>query len=301
MEGQLATEQQILAGITARRDRGIPDLGAELRRRISELGDLRLDTPERQRAFSEVFVAFTPPQFDLYALPDECAISVTDNTIQIVGLLVDTARRQCVGQLWRTITLDLRFANHDLMKLQQPYRANALAPVLINQSFAFYDSIGIIAVFVHAALETGRWYWGRLGFEFFNPAEARAVRRWGSAVVRALGLSVDVAGMREARQWALLGSTPPEVETSFEAIAQAMQQAHYRHFQGVPIADYLRLVAEANRLRFDQQIPLGRAIMLSGPDWHGIFHLFDNARRHQLEVYMRTKLRQAAASHLAGP
>jgi hypothetical protein len=209
-------------------------------------------------------------------------------------VLVDTTRRQCVGELQRTITLDLRFANHDLIKLQQPYRANALAPVLVSQSFAFYDSIGVIAVFMHAALESGRWYWGRLGFEFFNPAHRRAVRRWGGAVVTALGLSVDLANVREARQWALLGAAPPEVHVSLEEIAQAMPRARYQHFNPMPIADYLRVVAERNGLRFDAKIPLGRAIMLSGPDWHGIFHLFDSARRRQLEVYMNTQLRKAA-------
>lgn len=66
------TEQQLFAAIDARRAAGIGDLRAELMQRIGDLGDLRLDTPARQAAFQEVFAAFTPAQFDFYAMADEC-------------------------------------------------------------------------------------------------------------------------------------------------------------------------------------------------------------------------------------
>jgi hypothetical protein len=150
-------------------------------------------------------------------------------------------------------------------------------------------------VVVRAALETGRWYWGRLGFEFVSLAERTALARWGRAVVRALGAAVDVSTTYEARQWALLGSTPPQIGTSLQAIAEAMPRSRFQHFNGLRIRDYLQLIAQANRLRFDQQIDLGRAIMLSGPDWQGWFPLHDAARRKQLEYYRDTKLRQAAS------
>src|SRR5687767_8222399 len=95
------TEHQVLAAIGARRTAGIADLGAELKQRIADLGDLRLDTPRRQEAFQEVFAAFTPARFDFYAMPDECAIATSSNTIQISGVLVDTQNRQCVGPMRR--------------------------------------------------------------------------------------------------------------------------------------------------------------------------------------------------------
>jgi hypothetical protein len=290
------TETQLLAAIAARRRRGIADMGAELRRRIADLGDMRLDTVERQAAFAEVFDAFRPPHFDFYALPDECAVATADSTIRITGVIVDTANRQAVGQLVRTIALDQRLAWHDFLSLQQPYRANGLTLVLIWQSFAFYDTIGVFAAIVHAALETGRWYWGRLGFEFIDTGQRNAVRRWGRAVVAALGDPVEVSTLVEARQWALVGSTPPVVETTLEEIAQRMPRARWRHFRGQSIGGYLGVVADANRIRFDEQIPLGRAIMLSGPDWWGYFPLGDRARRSQLEVSARAKLRQVAAA-----
>jgi hypothetical protein len=229
-------------------------------------------------------------------MPDECAVAAADYTIQVSGVLVDTQSRQCVGPMRRTLILGLRFATHDYMALQQFYRNHALAPVLLTQAFAFYDTIGILVVFVQAGLETGRWYWGRLGFEFFRPAERAAVARWGRAIVGALGQPVDVSATSDARQWALLGSTPPEIKTSFEAIANAMPRSRFKHFGGVPIRSYLEVIAERNRLRFDQSIDLGRAIMLSGPDWYGYFPLYDNARRTQLNLYMNTRLRTAAAA-----
>jgi hypothetical protein len=289
------TEQQILADIDVRRRAGIADLGAELKLRIRDLGDMALDTPARQEAFREVFDAFTPPRFDLFAMPDECAISTADNTIRISGVLVDAANRQCVGPVRRTLVLDFRFASHDYMSLQQFYRNNALAPVLLTQAFTFYDSVGILVVFAQAALETGRWYWARLGFEFFRASERAAVARWGRAVVAALGNPVDTGSLHEARQWALLGSTPPQAQTSFEAIANALPRSRYKHFARLPIRRYLELVAERNRIRFDQDIDLGRAIMLTGPDWYGYFPLYDRARRNQLNVYTNTRLRQLTA------
>lgn len=289
-------EDNILAAIAARRQAGIADLGADLRLRIADLGDLVLDTPARQAGFQEVFDAFTPAQFDFFAVPDECAIAIAGSTIRVSGILVDTENRQYVGPMTRTLVLDVHLASHDFMSLQQSYRNNALAPVLLNQAFSFYDLLGIVAVLVQAGLETGRWYWGRLGFEFAHASERAAAARWGRAVVRALGDPVDVSAIRDARDWALLGSTPPQIQTSFEAITQAMPRSRFQHLRGVPLGSYLRLVADQNRLRFDQDIDLGRAIMLSGPDWYGLFPLGDTARRSQLDIYMRTKLRQAAAS-----
>jgi hypothetical protein len=99
------SEADILSDINSRRD-SVTDLGAELKQRIDELGDLVLDTVDRQQAFSEVFAAFRPSRFDLYPLPDDCAIARTDHAIRVSGVIVDTANGQVVGQLARTIGLD---------------------------------------------------------------------------------------------------------------------------------------------------------------------------------------------------
>jgi hypothetical protein len=295
------TEAQILADIAARRAAGIADLGVELRQRIDDLGNLVLDTVDRQAAFAEVFDAFRPPNFDLFPEPDQCAIAAAEHAIRVSGVIVDTANRQVVGHLVRTISLDSGIAEHDLLALQQPYRDNALTPVLIWQSFDFYDRIGLFAALVHAALQTGRWYWARLGFEFAHPRFRSSVGRWGRAVNAALGNPVDVSSFTEARQWALAGATPPVADTTFEEIARAMPRARWAHFRGQSLGSYLGIVAEANRLRFDQPISLGRAIMLSGPDWWGFFPLQDAARRQQLELYMLSRLRRLATAAAAGP
>lgn len=290
------TETQILNDIAARRAAGIADLGADLRQRIDDLGNLVLDTVDRQQAFAEVFDAFKPPNFDLYPQPDDCAIAVAGHVIRVSGVIIDTANRQVVGDLVRTIALDTGIAEHNFLRLHQPYRDNALTPVLVWRSFGFYDRIGLVAAVVHAALQTGRWYWARLGFEFATPQFRERVRRWGRAVNTALGSPLDVSGFTEARQWALAGSTPPVVETTFEEIARSMPRARWAHFRGQSFGSYLGIVADANRLRFDQPIPLGRAIMLSGPDWWGFFPLHDAARRQQLELYMLYRLRRLAGS-----
>jgi hypothetical protein len=290
------SEAQILSDIAARRASGIADLGAELRQRIDELGNLVLDTVDRQQAFAEVFDAFRPPNFDLFPQPDECAIAAAGHVIRVSGVIVDTANRQVVGPLVRTISFDTGIAEHNFLELQQPYRDNALTPVLIWQSFGFYDRIGLFAAVVHAALQTGRWYWARLGFEFATPQFRNNVRRWGRAVNAALASPLDVSTFTEARQWALAGSTPPVVDVTFEEMAQAMPRARWAHFGGQSFGSYLGIVADTNGLRFDQRIPLGRAIMLSGPDWWGFFPLGDAARRHQLEQYMLSRLRRLAGS-----
>ncbi|MFL5953691.1 MAG: hypothetical protein ACJ76I_06250 [Gaiellaceae bacterium] len=302
------TEAQILADIAARRAAGIADVGDELRQRIEDLGSLVLDTVDRQQAFAEVFDALRPPNFDLFPEPDACAIAQAGHVIRVTGVIVDTANRLVVGHLVRTISLDDGIAEHDLLALQQPYRDHALTPVLIWQSFNFYDQLGLFAVLVHAALHTGRWYWARLGFEFALPRFRTSVGRWGRAVNAALGSPVDVSQFSEARQWALLGSTPPHagtaadvVETTFEEIAHALPRARWAHFGGQSFGSYLGIVADANRLRFDQPIPLGRAIMLSGPDWLGFFPLQDSARRQQLELYMLSRLRRLVTSTPSGP
>lgn len=295
------TEAQILRDIAARRASGIADLGAELRQRIDDLGSLDLDTVDRQQAFAEVFDAFKPPNFDLYPRPDDCEISVSGHLIRISGVIVDTANQQLVGEIVRTIALDTRLAEHNLLRLQQPYRDNALTPVLIWQSFNFYDQIGLLFVLVHAGLQTGRWYWARLGFESAGPTFRSRIQRWGRAVNAALGSPVDVSSFAEARQWALAGATPPIVDTTFEEIARAMPRARWAHFAGQSFGSYLGIVADANRLRFDEPIPLGRAIMLSGPDWRGFFPLQDPARRQQLELYMLNRLRRLASPPPSGP
>jgi hypothetical protein len=36
-----------------------------------------------------------------------------------------------------------------------------------------------------------------------------------------------------------------------------------------------RHIARANDLGYDEDVPLGKAIMLAGPSWHGVFDLSD--------------------------
>ena len=48
--------------------------------------------------------------------------------------------------------------------------------------------------------------------------------------------------------------------------------------------DRFEAIATANGLGFDEPLPIGKAIMLTGPDWHGIFDLDDPAAQLVFEA-----------------
>ena len=96
--------------------------------------------------------------------------------------------------------------------MTEAYRGRAIAPRIMLASFARYDQMGIQAVTVHAGLATGRFYWsGKVGFEFLRDADQRHVERWATFVLGALNCPIDLEGISQPQQWALLGTTadPP--------------------------------------------------------------------------------------------
>jgi GNAT superfamily N-acetyltransferase len=305
--------QTALDAITERRAAGIPNLGIELRTRIDELGGVALDSPPLQAAFEEVLEGLTPPEFDLFPVPDACGLNAADHEIAIRGTLIDQANRQVVGEIARLLRLDAGRAEHEFLRLQRPYRGTGMATLLLDRSFRLYTRCGIERVGVHAALETGRWYWARLGFDFESPIDRALVATWGTIALRALGeqpLPFD----SPARRWALFGAgEDPPRELSLEALhtamstfvdAQLADAAEHTAYERLASAFSSRLesgwleidrfieCAKSNSVDFAEPILLGKAIMLTGPDWHGGFDLTDPGTRSAFDEELNRALKR---------
>jgi GNAT superfamily N-acetyltransferase len=305
---------EIIHEIDRRREAGIADPAVELRRRVDELGDRPLDTRPLQDTMLEVFEAFTPAGFALYPIPDECRVLVTGGQqIMVAGTVVDATLRQTVGTIARHLDLDAGTVDHQFLRVQKPYRGGGLALLLLDRSFRFYERVGLQRVTVHAALETGRWYWARLGFEFEHPLERVLIASWGVTCLRALGEPL-IAPDAPARRWAQLGSGDPPREVTLEQlhdavstfVAHVADPAHEDTYQQLGAvlsarlgADWLdmarfELLAAANGIEIDEPIALGRAIMLTGIDWHGVFDLAHKPAREAFNEELQSRLRKLA-------
>jgi GNAT superfamily N-acetyltransferase len=302
-------EQRILEAIALRRAAGGDCDGAELHKRIEELGDMPLDRRARHNAFVEVYVALTPSGFQLRTWPDETSIGVAPATLRIKGVLVDEIEHgQAAAEIERTFVLDAGVVSHELLRVQRAYRGLGLSHVLLNQAFPFYRALQLRSVLVHAALETGRWQWARMGFDFEPDTFRPLMETWAMLCLAALGEPRLPAGFR-ANELALLGSEPSGRETSFESLHDALELEISRRLadpstvaamqefleycddrikqeMGLDLLDAnrLRRVAAANKLAYDENTAAGKIIMLAGPDWYGVFDLDDPATRSIFET-----------------
>jgi hypothetical protein len=221
-----------------------------------------------------------------------------------------------VGELIRHLQLDAGRVGHELLRVQRPYRGAGLAILLLDRSFAFYQECGLRLVAVHAALETGRWYWARLGFDFETPTERAFVAGWGVLALEALGEPL-LPITAPARRWAQLGTASPPRMVSLRELHTAVS-AHVKRrladpheaatYQNLAVAmrerlggdwidhDRFAACAHENGVALDEQIPLGRAIMLTGPDWNGVFDLSSRAVRDAFDEELNRTLKRLAAN-----
>ena len=130
MPGVPMPERQALRGIAGRRRRGAPFDGAELARRIDELGDMRLSTGSRHGAFAELYAAYTPLGFRLMPFPDDSAIHGGEHRVFVRAVIVDDVQGQVVGEIERDLILDHAVVRHELLKLQDAYRGSGVSLVL---------------------------------------------------------------------------------------------------------------------------------------------------------------------------
>jgi hypothetical protein len=296
-------EAGALAAIADRRAAGVAFDGVELSRRIDELGDMSLSRKSRHVAFDELYGAFTPSPFRLVPFPDDSRIATTSHRIRVRAVIVDDDQGQVVGEIDRDLILDSGSVNHELLRLQDEYRGAGLSLVLLRQSFPRYRDLGLSAVVVHAALQTGRWQWARLGFEFARHEDRVLVMSWAQMALAGLGLPL-VEFEAPARRLAQLGTGEPSERVSLEDVRAAMEKelASWKEDPArcstadALIAQWdqrvlgetggklrmldlarLQMIATANSLRVDELLPVGKAVMLTGPDWFGVFDLQDEA------------------------
>ncbi len=304
----MADEQELITQLRARRAAGIPDLGAEIRRRVSEFGAVKIDSDLRREAFSELTAPFEVAPYRLVVSGDSY-INPDDQVVVLeMGLVEETGQGgfNFVGTIERTYVLDEGRVLHQRMEINDKFRGRAIAPRIMLASFERYDRLGIKTVIVHAGLDTGRYYWsGKVGFDFLREADQRHVERWATFVLGALNLPIDLDGISQPQQWALLGTTvdpPPtarlsdlagkasKVSTSLldpggGGIVGSAESAEVESEEGmVEVAKHLHKVAEANHIGWDDRIPLGKLIMLSGPDWWGRFDLTDPVSREAYQA-----------------
>lgn len=255
--------------------------------RINRLGEVKLDSPGRLAAFSDVVAAFRPSGFKFRPAYSLCR-STPDNG----GVLT------LAGELWsggvkaaefqRELWVGNRIAYHAYLRTADGFRGTALAPVVLRQSFLYFDRIGIDRALVHAGLETGVYYWARCGFDFVDPTEAQAVHDWFEGCLLALGRNIDISAVRRAYDLALVGKAADE-NVSFSELANALG----RGAPGANIVNHFQERARLNGIAYDEQIELGKAIFITYPDmWWGVLDLdLGGDQRTLFEVYAQSRIR----------
>lgn len=299
----MADQQELIAEIRARRAAGIPDLGEEMKRRIADWGRVTIDSDLRREAFSELTAPFEVSPYRLIVRP-ESRVDPTTETVDLRMLLVELvggSAPRFVGTVERTFVLGEARVHHARMEISEDFRGRAIAPRIMLASFARYDQLGITRVTVHAGLGTGRFYWsGKVGFDFMREADQRHVERWATFVLGALNRPIDLDGISRPQQWALLGTTSdPPPTARFKDLASKVArvsttlldpngtgvvgsvESHDVEVEPgmVDLPAHLRRVADENKIGWEAEEPLGKLIMLTGPDWLGLFDLTDPASR----------------------
>jgi hypothetical protein len=292
----------MVAAIDARRDAGASFDRAELTRRVDELDDGPLASQARHEALAELYANFTPPNFRLVPFPDDSLVETAGHRIRIRAMIVDDRIGQVVAEIDRDLHLDAEAVNHELLRIQRAYRGSALSLVLLQQAFPLYRQLGLRLILVHAALETGRWQWARLGFEAV-PADRSLVMSWATVALGGLGVPL-IDPTAPIRRLAQLGTGEPPEEVSLEQVHAAVAADLTRRQEDPALAGAvtpmvaawdersldetggrmrmleparLAMIAAANRITPGEAIPIGKAIMLTGPDWNGYFDLADQA------------------------
>lgn len=219
-----------------------------------------IDLAENLDRFPEISDAFSIPNASLELIPGKCEASLEDGgSIELVGFLHVEAGggSHLMAQFHREIRLDQDCAEHKWLKVEPVFRGYGISSALLLRSFSFYKALGLSAVELDAGMETGRWHWARVGFEFMWPKDREKVRAWALEVTGRLGLyRPGIRAFGSATQFARMEG-PRKV--SLEEVADAFPEIRSR----------LPSVAAQNCLAMDDRIAIGRAVMLTGPGWEG--------------------------------
>jgi hypothetical protein len=285
-ERVVVDEARALAELAGRRQAGGEFDRAELARRIDDLGDIVLSKAVRHGAFAELYAAYTPRAFRLVPFPDDSSISVAGHRIRVKAVIVDETHGQVVAEIVRDVVLDQGVVHHELLRVQDAYRGDALSYVLLDQALPVYRQLELQRVLVHAAMETGRWHWARLGFDFLDDNERGLVMGWATMALIGLGRApLDPAS--PARRLAQLGTGSPTETATLDDVRLAVQ-AQLAIWTADPGS---KAVAEALAAEWDRRslaetdgqvgmLDPGRLQAIAGRngvDWWGAFDLADQA------------------------
>lgn len=186
-------------------------------------------------------------------------------SIRLTGFLLDDG--EFVGEFMRRLQLDRGLAIHEHLVIDPRFRGQGIGARFVHRSLDLYDALGLEQVGLKASLATGRWYWAQMGFDFVVASEVEAIRSWAEKVCAATGIEAEgLDGLTGAPQFARLEGTR---DVSLVEMATALPDH----------AGRLVDIAVQNGFAADDRMALGKAIMLSGPEWSGILHLDGSQRR----------------------
>jgi GNAT superfamily N-acetyltransferase len=244
-----------------------------------------IDLAEHAAEFPELLEGFTTgnvaPRLitrEVSALPKlESKATLEDGGSFLVVGALHAADGAYVGTFQRRLQLDPGWAVHELLVLDPPFRGRGIAAELLGSSFSLYDDLGLEQVHLVAGLETGRWYWAHMGFDFLRTEDRELAHAWANEVCEAL--QVDPEGLGSEPSAGQLARLRGKRDVTLENLANAMPQQRAR----IEVE-----VAAKNDLSMDQPLVLGKAVMLTGPQWRAYLQLqgpqrlaFEEARRER--------------------
>jgi GNAT superfamily N-acetyltransferase len=253
-----------------------------------------LELCDHLEEFPELVDAFTLPGLETVLVGAEHGGHVKSKVnlegegwVRVTGVLRTPAPHRLVGGFRRRLAFDPEIAVHEHLVLEPEFRGRGLGLRFVQRALPLYDSLGLRRIHLQAALETGRWYWAHMGFDFFPPGGCDAVRDWAVGLCAALGhddLRPDQ--YHSARQFARMGGAR---RLSLEEIAEAVPERREK----------IEKVATKNGHAMDERLAFGRAVLLTGPQWDGHLEL-RGAPRLAFEAAASEKLRAADAKREEG-
>jgi hypothetical protein len=249
-----------------------------------------LDLAQHIDQFPEVKRAFTIPNTHLWLAENgRCSASVDDGgSIELIGSLYvkEAGKPKGVLQFHREVRLGPNYAEHKWLKVEPWCRGVGLSSAFLLRSFDLYRDLGISRVELEAQMETGKWHWARVGFEFQAPDDLERVRDWALEVTEALDLDAPpIETFTSATQFARMAARR---DLTLEELAKAVPGKR----------EQAEAAARTNCVEMNAPMPLGRAVMLTGPSWNGYLDL-EGPEYAQFKAYADSKAEQA--DRLLGP
>jgi GNAT superfamily N-acetyltransferase len=254
------------ADVAAQREEGW-SLREQLLWRASQLGDgEEIDLAAHVEHFPELIDGYSidgiSPVLRGRGANDEMISKVSlqsGGSLRLTGML--RQRRDYVGFFMRRLQLQEGWAIHQRLVIDPSFRGGAIGSRFLQRSLELYDELELQEVKIRAGLQTGRWLWAHLGFEFALPAEAEQACEWAEEVCAVL--DIEINGVDEIEEAGQLARLECEKEVSLAALAEAMPRKR----------EDLEQIATDNAMAMERLLPLGQLVMLSGPEWHGYLRL----------------------------